>query len=77
MDDITVTGASGGIGGIVGTILAWLGFRSVISNMRKDITEIRDGVIWKGEFEQFEKRFETLESNIKGIREAINGLARK
>jgi len=77
MDDITTTGASGGVGGILGAIFAWLGFKGTISNMRKDIKEIRDGVIWKGEFEQFEKRFETLEASIKGLGDKIDSLGRK
>ena len=77
MDDITTTGASGGVGGILGAIFAWLGFKGTISNMRKDITEIRDGVIWKGEFEQFEKRFEDLNTKMDRIELKLDSLIRK
>ncbi len=39
MDELT-TGASGGIGGVVGTILTWITFRDKINEMKKNISEI-------------------------------------
>ncbi len=52
-DDIG-TGAGGGI---IGTVLAWLGFKSRINSIEKKIEAISKSVVYMDVFREFEKRY--------------------
>lgn len=57
IDDIGVGAGGGFISGIIATIITALGFKSRQDRQEKEMDSLKETVIFKDTFEQFEKRF--------------------